>query len=102
MTEEHALQALAAVDRFRQAGAAAAEAIEVLVAAMASNGCSQRMAYMHLGLTDQVRAWAARQRSILEHGDAMQQQVLLELLPEVEHDDDQPDLHQLLIRWCAS
>lgn len=32
----------------------------------------------------------------------MQQQVLLELLPEVEHDDDQPDLHQLLIRWCAS
>jgi len=29
----------------------------------------------------------------------MQQQMLMELLST---DDDQPDLHRLLIRWCAS
>jgi len=104
MTEEHALQALAAVDRFRQAGAAAAEAIELLVEAMAANGHSQRMAYAELGLTAVVAQWAAKQRGILEHGDEMQRQVLMELL-EADDDDDRPtagELETLILRWCAS
>lgn len=99
MTEPEVWAALAAIDRFRQAGAGAAEAIDLLVEAMAANGYTQRMAYAELGLTAVVAQWAARQRSILEHGDAMQRQVLMGLLEA--DDDDQPDLHQLLIRWCA-
>lgn len=100
MTEDEAMVQLAAVDRFRQAGAAAAEAIETLVAAMAKNsGLSRRVAFIRLGLTSQMADWCHKQRRILATGDAMQQATLDELLAELEPSDD---LHRLLIRWCAS
>ena len=66
------LEDLHRVDQLRQAAAAAAPAIERLVAAGVANGLSARESHRALGTGDTVARWCAQQLRTLETGDAEQ------------------------------
>ena len=60
------------VDQLRQAAAAAAHAIERLVAAGVANGLSERQAHLAIGTNSTVLRWCRVQLATLQDGDADQ------------------------------
>lgn len=73
--DEALLRDLARVDRLRQAAAAAASAIERLVAAGAAAGFTEREVHLTLGTSTTLMRWCHQQLRVLEQGDADQQQL---------------------------
>ena len=80
--DEALLRDLARVDRLRQDAAAAAPAIERLVAAGAANGISERDAHGAIGTNATVLRWCHQQLRTLEQGDADQQALAAALAGE--------------------
>jgi hypothetical protein len=70
------------VDQLRQAAAAAAPAIERLVAAGAANGISEREVHLTLGSNTTVARWCHQQLRTLEQGDADQQALAAAMVGE--------------------
>ena len=100
MTHEEALQALAAVDRLRQAGAAAAAAIDLLLHQLqTTGGMHTNRARIWLGVNGPVIRWCKAQATTLEHGTDAQQALLAELvLPELEEDGG--ELGDAVLAWA--
>ena len=105
MTDAEALQALAAVDRLRVAGAAAAGAIDRLLHQLqTTGGMHTNRARIWLGVNGPVIRWCKVQATTLEHGTDAQQALLAELLealvlPEpVEADGG--ELGDAVLRWA--
>jgi len=104
VTDAEALAYLARIDHLRQTGAAAAGAAEALLHQLQTTGgkCPNR-AYAWLGMPASVVKWCKAQAALLERRDPA---LLAELVnpppaPDAaEIDEDEPDLHQLLIDWC--
>lgn len=101
--EDTVLHAVAVLDHLRQTAAAAAPSVALLADAMAARGAHSREIGRVLGVSGAVRTWCRDQHDLLANGDQHQQTVLADLLELVAPmaDEDQPDLHRLLIDWCC-
>ena len=100
--EAAVLRALAVVDHLRQTAAATAPSLALLADAMAARGAKPVEIGKVLGFPAAVRTWCRDQHDLLANGNEHQQAVLADLLELVApvDDEDQPDLHRLLVDWC--
>lgn len=72
MTEDDALILIAQIEHFRRAAVVAADAAELLVAAMAQNSnLSRRAALAKLDLNDEILMWGQRQRAAIAAADGV-------------------------------
>lgn len=76
MTTTDRVEALVAVDQLRLLAAAAAPALEALLAEADAAGVSRGRAHAAIGVPLSVVRWAGKQRRILEQGTAYQQMAL--------------------------
>ena len=79
MTDQDALQAIAAVDRLRLEAARAAVALEGLETVMLDRGAAMVTVGKVLGVPGAVRRWCSEQAAILEAGNEQQQAIFSEL-----------------------